>query len=186
MSRRSRVLLPVVTAVLLAGCSAAQDGGLMPGEASRAEYVAAMSDALQGSETAVADETAACAAETLVDAVGLQTLREAGTPEEIKDGSAGLGTGLAGDQAATVYDGFVECGIDLGKELRTEYTARKEFTRKQQACLRTILTPDATRQYFITVFAEGTPTADGGELATGVKKCIGVSDESPSPSPETQ
>ncbi|MGN0063273.1 MAG: hypothetical protein ACI379_03445 [Nocardioides sp.] len=177
MSRRTRALLLAPVALLLVACS----GEDAEGPASRGDYVTAMTETLQGSETAVDDETATCAAETLVDAVGLDAIREAGTPEEIRDGSAGLGTGLAGEDAAQVYDGFVECGIDLGEELRTEYTAREEFTKKQRACLSDVLTPKATREYFITVFAEGAQSADAGELATAVKECIGITDETESP-----
>lgn len=171
--RRTALLLTVPAALLLVGCSSGSGGAEGTSQAGRDEYVAAMKDTLQGTEQSVSDDKAECAASTLVDVVGLDAMREAGTPEAFRVGAAGLGSGLAGSQAEEVYDGLVECGIDLGKELRQEYTTRKEFDAKTRKCLSGVLTPEAARTYLVTVFEKGTEVADRGPVAAGVAGCMG-------------
>jgi hypothetical protein len=118
----------------------------------------------------------------LVDVVGLDTMREAGSPEEFRTGLAGLGSGLAGDQAEAVYDGIRDCGIDLGKELRDEYTSRDDFDAKTRTCLAGVLTPKAAREYLVTVFSEGIAVADSGPTAAAVAECLGEKIDTGAPS----
>ena len=172
MPRRSALLVTVPLVLFLVGCSSGSEEPSAP-DAGRAEYVSAMKDTLQGTEKTVSDDQAECAATTLVDVVGLDAMREAGTPEAFRVGAAGLGSGLAGDQAEAVYDGLVECGIDLGEELRQEYTTRKEFDARTRRCLSGVLTPEAAREYLVTVFEKGTEVADRGPVAAGVAGCLG-------------
>jgi hypothetical protein len=106
------------------------DGGEEGGAADRDAYVDALTAAMArsgGGDLSLPEDEAACVAEAVVDVIGLETLQENLTPDEIRrssDATTDLwDLDLSQEQGEAILDGMIDCAPVIG-ELMAESLAQ--------------------------------------------------------------
>jgi hypothetical protein len=112
--RNLALALLVAAAPAVGACS--DDGG----DADAQPYIDALAESFQEEEEGFAptEEQAECMAEKTIDAIGADTLEEAGiTPEEVvdSDGPEDLGLELSEDQATEAARAFFDCDLSFAE-----------------------------------------------------------------------
>lgn len=134
--------------VVVAGCG----GG---DEADRQDYVDALIAA--AAENNLSDEENICFAEAIVDAAGVDKLRDAVTPEEIRDREpkttnvVDLGVEVDEEQGQDFYEQVRAC-VDLRALLIKGQLGDAPVSEDATACLDRELTDDLLRRLMVTGF----------------------------------
>lgn len=136
-------------------------------------YVDAVADsgAEESEELGFSAEETRCYAGAIVDAIGVDRLREHATPEEIRErGGEGSFDALELDrgQAETLYDSASDC-IDFRRVLVD--SARAEGMSEAQAdCFEEALTEDLVRDFMLATFAEGAESDEATEAVERIEE----------------
>lgn len=160
--RRSKAPLVIVLVVIAA---LAVGGGvflLTQGEDRSDEeqaYIDALTVAAEANEDEefpLSEEENRCLAAAAVDTVGVDRLRDIGSPDEIRE-DAGDGDPLEDvdldlDQAGTYFDNASDC-IDF-REVFVEGLERGQLTEDQIDCVNENISDDVLRQLLVAEFAE--------------------------------
>lgn len=191
MSRRrvrSFLLVPVTLAVLLAGCGGSGSGS--EGKSDEAKpYVDAMATSMaEEKDSPFDEEQSRCFSERLVDVVGIDKVKAAGTPEDF----AGKGDDLEFDhldisreQGEEIYANFDECGVDLRETMMAEMAEDDTVDAETKACLDEAVTEERLEDFFVTIMVEGEERAEesegGNELVGEMMSCMlaGMGEGSP-------
>lgn len=141
------------------------DDGPSDDEQAYIDALAEMDTAGQQSST---DEQSRCMAEVVVDVIGVDRLREAATPEEIRENASGegisaLGIRLDEDQATAVYDRGSEC-IDY-RQLVLDSLRQRNYTDQQVECVDQYLTEDLLRDSVVAGIMEDAQAAQEASAA---------------------
>lgn len=198
MTRRTRSLLLLPAALLLVACGGG-DGegggsdagsGKSSGEGSSSEakpYVDAMVSSLQEGESLdIPEEDARCVAEGMIDVIGIDQVKAAGTPEEF---SAGGGTmdmstvDLDRSQGEEIYSKFGSCGIDLRDMMLEEMAQGGEIPAEQQSCMEDAITDENLQNFFVGAMVDGEAALtdeSSSELMSGLMACAMSGLEEPS------
>ncbi|WP_110180578.1 hypothetical protein [Nocardioides solisilvae] len=171
-----RRLAPLVLAglapLILSAC-----GGGGEGESDEAKpYVDAMATSMAEGDSPMDKEQSTCFSEGFVDVVGLDKVKEAGSPEEFGEGTDDLDFStleLTEDQGNDIYDNFEECGVDLRDEMLKEMSADDSIPAESKECVEDAITEDALRDFFVTSMVEGEEAGGaGGELMGALMGCM--------------
>jgi hypothetical protein len=175
--------LLMVSALLATGVVACADeadsaGGARSEEGQ--EYVDAIAET--SDDGTITDEENECFARSFVDAVGVDELQEAVTPEEITESPdsspADLGITLDDDQADAFWDDVNRC-MDV-KELFIEGIAEGEaLSDDDKACLEDAFDDDLVKEIMVGVLVEGEDSFEGddelmGDLFAVFSECPGA------------
>ena len=115
---RGRPLALALLLVAAPAVGACSDGG---GDADAQPYIDALTESFQEEDESgftPTDEQAECMAEKTIDAIGADTLEEAGiTPEDVvdSDGPEDLGLELSEDQATEAARAFFDCDLSFAE-----------------------------------------------------------------------
>jgi hypothetical protein len=163
VTRRGDLVRPVVAGALalgltiLAACGGDDDDSGNGGD--RQEYVDALiAAANQEDDAALSAEEDACFAEAIVDAVGVDNLAAAVTPDEIRDrATTAVGDlGVEIDQAAgeAFYAGVSAC-VDLRALVIQAVVGTDEISDAATQCFDERLTDDLVREFMVSGFSQG-------------------------------
>lgn len=175
--RRPRTRLIVALAVIAVlvvgvGVVALARGGDGRSEEEQA-YVDAVADsgAEESEELDFSAEETRCYAGAIVDAVGVDRLREHATPEEIRErGGEGSFDAFELDrgQAETLYDRASDC-IDF-RQVLVNALGAEGLSGAQADCFEEALTEDLARDVMLAVFAEGAESDEATEAVERVEE----------------
>ena len=127
MRRTTPLVLATLVSVLLTAC-----GGGGDGDSDEAKpYVDAMAKSMASEDSPMDEEQSRCFSEGFVDVVGIEKIKETGTPEEFAGESDDLDfaeLNLSEDQGNEIYGKFDDCGVDLREEMLAVMTADETMT----------------------------------------------------------
>jgi hypothetical protein len=138
MTKMTTTALPLALVGLLslAACGGDDGGAEASSGADEAAYVDAI--AATADETTFPGEQGRCVAQALVDAVGVDELSDAVTPEEIRNNPDAsfdeFGIEIGEDDAQALYDGITGC-TDVRQALIGSLTAEQGLSPEAQQCL---------------------------------------------------
>ena len=162
-----------------------EDGGGATGaEQAYIESVADAMRAVEDSEFPIDDEQADCLAPRWVDAIGYETLLEAGVTPEVLGGSedgdldASFEEVVDRGKAEKLVDAFFDCGLDLEGAFYDGLTSDGSTTPAQVACLRDRLPDGFIRELMITSMDGGDEALDADpeleqQLTEAFLACVG-------------
>lgn len=170
-----RRLTPFVLAAVVPLMLTACGGG--EGESDEAKpYVDAMSSSMAEGDSPMDEEQSRCFSEGFVDEVGIDKVKEQGTPEEFASGAGELDftkLDLSEDQGNNIYDNFDECGVDLREAMLSELNADDTIPAESKDCVEDAISEDALRDFFVTSMVDGEEAnAGGGELMNSLMACM--------------
>jgi len=153
----------VVVAVLAAAACGGDDGGETAeggegdGGGQRAAYVTALAPVI-GSAGDLSDEDRDCVGGALVDAIGVDQLAEAISPEEITEAGTfdPVAAGLQVDEevATAFYDGFSEC-VDVRQLFLDGLAAEQGLGPEAVECVDGVITDDQLRTLVVASMLGG-------------------------------
>jgi hypothetical protein len=118
MTRATGIALVVLASVVVTGAGCGDDDG---GGDGRQAYVDAF--VASGSDEALSDDENECFAAAIVDAVGVDKLRDQVTADEVREAEdalpGDLGIEVSQDEGEAFYDGVSEC-LDLPEYFATQ------------------------------------------------------------------
>jgi hypothetical protein len=155
--------------------AAAQDGGADV----REQFVDAVATAEAGQDTPLAGDDVRCFAEAVVDAIGVDELQAAMTPEEIVQAGSfdpvAAGVEVTEDDAAAVVDAVSEC-VDLRQLFLDEVAADDALSPEQVACVDESVDDELLEAFIASAFISGDAQTDPetlDELQVAVMPCMG-------------
>lgn len=165
MRRMTIVALALVGGVGAAACG--DDGGTSASGEERAAYVDAIDEA--GRDENLSDEENRCVAEAYVDGIGLDELRDAVTPDEIRDrpdaDPRDYGIELDEARATLLYEGMSRC-VDVRQLIIDDLVADEGISDEARACIEDGFDEDLVRDMMVLVLTEGDAALDqDSELA---------------------
>jgi hypothetical protein len=136
-------------------------------------YVDAVADsgAEESEELGFSAEETRCYAGAIVDAVGVDRLREHATPEEIRErGGEGSFDAFELDrgQAETLYDSASDC-IDF-RQLLVDLSRAEGLSGAQADCFEEALTEDLVGDFMLAVFAEGDESDEAAAAVRAIEE----------------
>jgi len=156
MVLRLRSLLIASIGVLLV-TSCGSGGGGSSDEAK--PYVDAMVKSMTAEEESPMNkEESRCFSEGFIDVVGLDKIKEAGTPKQFAEQSDDLQfkkLDLTRDQGGEIYDQFEECGVDLRATLLEELLSDDKMSAEAKNCIEKAVSDEKLREFFITLMVSG-------------------------------
>ena len=175
-----RTLAVGALALALAACGGDDDdtGG---GSDLRERYVDAVVAVEASQDSPLAGDEIRCWAEAVVDAIGVDDLEAAMTPEEIEQRGSfdpvAAGIDITEDDAGAVVDAVSEC-VDLRQVFLDELTADDALSPEQVACIDEAVDDDLIRDFTVSALLS---SGDGAsqdpdavaELQAAVMPCIG-------------
>ena len=180
-----RRIMLAVTMVVMCGLPAAacgdDDGGGSGGESGSAEgqeYVDAIVASNDGPE--LTDEENECFARAFVDAVGVEELQGAVSPDEIRANPATtpqeFGITLDADQADALWNDVNEC-MDVRAAFVEGMTEGEDVSEEAVNCLEDAIDDDLLKRVMVTSLMEGDEALDQDEEL--MSDLIGVLSECP-------
>lgn len=178
-----RIMLAVTTVVIcgLAAACGDDDGGGSGGESGSAEsqeYVDAIVASNDASE--LTDEQNECFARAFVDAVGVEQLQGAVSPEEIRANPETtpqeFGITLDDDQADAFWNDVNEC-MDVRAAFVEGMTEGEDVSEETVSCLEDAIDDDLLKRVMVTSLMEGDEALDQDEEL--MSDLIGVLSECP-------
>jgi hypothetical protein len=179
-----RRIMLAVTMVLMCGFEAAcgdDDAGGSGGESASAEgqeYVDAIVASSEESE--LTDEENECFARAFVDAVGVEELQGAVSPDEIRSNPETtpqeFGITLDDDQADAFWNDVNEC-MDVRAAFVEGMTEGEEVSEETVNCLEDAIDDELLKRIFVTSLMEGEDALDQDEELTS--DLMGVLSECP-------
>lgn len=178
MRRMTISALAVVGSMGLASCG--DDGGgtsASPAAEERAAYVDAVVES-SGDES-YSDEENRCVAEAYVDVIGLDELRGAAAPDEIRDspdsGPYELGIELDEARATVLYDALNHC-VDLRRSMIDRIVADEQAPEVATACIEEQLDDDLVRDVMVLLITQGNdalaqPSGAGSRYVEALTSC---------------
>lgn len=165
-------------ALALAGCGGDDDPGGGGDDDLRARYVDAIA-ATEEVQSPVSGEEARCFAAATVDAIGVDDLAEAVSPEEIEESGTfdpiAAGVEVSEEEAGTFYDGLSDC-VDVRRLFLDSIAAGDEMTPGQVDCVDRALDDDLLREFVLSTLLsddDGAGAADvTAELQAALMPCI--------------
>jgi hypothetical protein len=98
-----------------------------------------------------------CLAAALVDAVGIEGLQDAASPDEIRQNPEGglsdFGISIDEEQANQILDQGADCGVDFREVLRAAMSA-SGVSDEDIACVDEAISEQALRRFFVASFTE--------------------------------
>lgn len=187
-ARRHRVRAVVIAAVLAiatlaAACGdddgeeggpAATDGEATGAEATREDYVEALAASNEEGGD-LSDEDARCIAEAAVDAIGVDNLRDAVTPEEIRDdpgfNPADAGIDLGEAEAGQFYDGVSAC-IDVRQLFLDSLREDQQLPPDVVDCIDEAVDDELLRDILVAQLIQGEGEQLDPDLAAEINQAI--------------
>jgi hypothetical protein len=128
------------------------------GDTSETAYLAALEQGFASDDEFPADK-AGCAAQAMVDAVGVDTFVQNGvSPDDLSDeGDLELDFALSEQQARDLVDGLDDC-VDLGALMAQGFADDSDLTDEQKACLERELTTEVVKNFMVRILT--TPPDD--------------------------
>jgi hypothetical protein len=155
MAERARIYGAAVLAGVasLVGCGGGDGGG-----GSRQDFVDALVEVSSENEAGtLTAEQESCFAEAIVDAVGVERLGDATSPDEILDQGttsvADLGVDVDEADGTAYYERVSQC-VDLRTVLVQSEVGTAEITDAAAACFEQNLTEDLVREFFVAGFVQ--------------------------------
>ncbi|HKA84887.1 MAG TPA: hypothetical protein VKD21_13540 [Acidimicrobiales bacterium] len=185
-----RRIMLAVTVVVVCGLAAAcgdDDGGGSGGESASAEgqeYVDAI--VASNEETELTDEENECFARAFVDAVGVEELQGAVSPDEIRENPEStpqeLGITLDDDQADAFWNDVNEC-MDVRAAFVEGITEGEDLSEETVSCLEDAIDDDLLKRVMVVSLMEGDEALDQDEelmsdLVGAVSACPGAISQS--------
>jgi hypothetical protein len=182
MRRMMLAVAVLVTGAFGAACGD-DDGGGSGGESSSdegQEYVDAIVASNDDSE--LTDEENECFARAFVDAVGVDQLQDAVSPDEIRDNPQSspeeLGITLDDEQADGFWEDVNDC-MDVRAAFVEGLTAGENLSDETVGCLEDALDDDLLKRVFVTTLMEGEDALQQdedlmGDLIGVLSKCPGA------------
>lgn len=157
--RKITITLTVGMLVLLgAACGDDDGGGGGGGDLSSAEqeYVDAAMETFDPEEAEpLTEDEARCMVTSMVDAVGVDTLEDAGlTPESFGEADSPFPEGLTEDQAEGVVDGMEDC-FDLSQLFLDGMAEDASLSDEDRECLADAFDGDTVHDLFVTMLSQG-------------------------------
>jgi hypothetical protein len=149
-----------VLALTALGAACGDDGGGESGGESSSEEGQEFVDAIAASseESTLNGEESECFARAFVDAVGVDQLQAATTPQEIRDNPdtspADLGITLDENQGDSLWDHLNGC-MDVRAEFLETIAADDELPEEAVDCLESEMDNDLLKRLMVTAFGEG-------------------------------
>jgi hypothetical protein len=161
----------------LVACGGDSDG--------RSDYVDALADAAKTENEATPAATRRCLAEAAVDAVGVDKLKEAASPDEIRDAGttelALIGVKVTEADGEDFYERYNDC-VDVREALIVGAVGSADISPDATACLQTELSDDLIRRYVVKAFTEGTNAAlDDAALVGEIEAAFTACTATPEP-----
>jgi hypothetical protein len=179
-----RRMMLAIAVLVMGGFGAAcgdDDGGGSGAESSSdegKEYVDAIVASNQDSE--LTDEENECFARAFVDAVGVDQLQEAVSPDEIRDNPesspAEFGIALEEDKADAFWEDVNQC-MDVRAAFVEGLTAGENLSDETVDCISDALDDDLLKRVFVTTLMEGEDALQEDQNLMG--DLIGVLSECP-------
>lgn len=181
MRRMMLAVAVLATGAFGAACGDDDGGGGSGGESSSdegQEYVDAI--VASNEESELTDEENECFARAFVDAVGVNQLQDAVSPDEIRDNPQSspeeLGITLDGDQADAFWDDVNDC-MDVRAAFVEGLTAGENLSDETVDCIRGAFDDDLLKRVFLTSLMEGEDALQQDQDLMG--DLIGVLSECP-------
>ena len=184
--RRIRLAVSLVAVFGFAACGD-DDGGGSAGDSASAEgqeYVDAI--VASNDETELTDEENECFARAFVDAVGVEELQGAVSPEEIRANPEStpqeFGITLDDDQADAFWNDVNEC-MDVRAAFVEGITEGENMSEETVNCLEDAIDDDLLKRVLVTSLMEGDEALDEDEelmsdLIGALSECPGAISES--------
>jgi hypothetical protein len=177
---RGLVSVTLVVCFTAAACGGGDNGN-------KGAYVDAIAKTMEGDKDfPLEDKDARCLAGRMVDAIGVDTIEEAGvTPEEIEadDGSFDkVGANLSEEQASKLTDAIFDGGcVNMGELFASSMAAGGlNLTDEQAKCLGDeIVKNDDFKQAFADTIVSGTDDPDAADIGTALFEIMGECDIDP-------
>lgn len=181
--RRSKALLVVLVLLLLGGGATVAAVLLMQDDDERdsetaegQEYVDALVETADAEDNPFTGDQLRCAGAVMVDAIGIEGLQDAASPDEIRENPEGglgdFGVRIDDEQANQIVDGTTDCGVDY-RELLLGYLSESGLSEAQVACVDEAISDEALRRLLVAFLVEGeeaTPETER-ELSEAVESC---------------
>jgi hypothetical protein len=161
-----------VLALAALGAACGDDGGGGSGGESSSEEGQEFVDAIAASseESTLSGDESECFARAFVDAVGVDQLQAATTPQEIRDNPASspadLGITLDEGQGDALWDNLNGC-MDVRTEFFETIAANDDLSEEAVECLDSEIDDDLLKRLMVTAFGEGVDALEQDEELTG-------------------
>jgi hypothetical protein len=132
------------------------------------DAIAAYTESQQSEELSFDAEQSRCFAEAIVDAVGVDSLRDVATPEEIRTSEEEDpldAMEVSRGQAEAVYDDANGC-VDF-RQVFLDSARQNGVTDSQLECLEGALSEDLVREYLVATFDEDEQDLEAADQALG-------------------
>jgi hypothetical protein len=168
-----RRITPAVSMVVMCGLAAAcgdDDGGGSSGESGSPEGQEYVDAIVASNDTSdLTDEENECFARAFVDAVGVEELQGAVSPDEIRANPETtpqeFGITLDGDQADAFWEDVNEC-MDVRAAFVEGMTEGEDVSEEAVNCLEDAIDDDLLKRIFVTSLMEGEQALDQDEELT--------------------
>jgi hypothetical protein len=121
------------------------------------EYVDALVESAEVEDNPFTGDQLRCVSAALVDAVGIEGLQDAASPDEIRENPEGrlsdFGISFDEEQANQIFDQSTDCGVDFREVLRASMSD-SGLSDEDIACVDEAISEDALRQFMVAAFTE--------------------------------
>lgn len=151
-----------VAAILLLQEDDERDSETAEGE----DYVDAIVEGAEVEDNPFTRDELRCLSAALVDAVGIEALQDAVSPDEIRQNPdrsmTEHGISLDEEQANQIIDQSTECGLDF-RELMRAFMSESGLSDADIACVDEAISDEAVRQLMVGAFTEDEDTLSEAE-----------------------
>lgn len=167
-------VLGLALALALAGCGGDDDAGAGGDGDLRARYIDAIA-ATEEDQSPVSGDEARCFAVATVDAIGVDDLSEALSPEEIEETGEfdpiAAGVEVSDEEAGTFYDGLSDC-VDLRQMFLDSVAAGDEMSPDQVDCIDQAVDDELLREFVLSSLLEGDEGAGGADVMADLQGAL--------------